>query len=225
MIEKYKHLQKAALPGESPVQWTEENLHDGFEYFHELHEHYPSVPEVDDFEYLPSPRTLDRRFGGIRALRKVLNLSHSVNDYNSGKARGKTAQMADNRARIFEEEIFNYLVSIFPEIRVHEQKVIRPAGVQSDFFIYTSSTKGVVIDIFYAKSLPILGKIINIKHPKYQSVQFPTLLVLVGNEEINQSDIDRMIANRKNPIKNHIKVFIETEFKKQILNIAYWQGE
>lgn len=63
--------------------WTSEQLKIGFLKFYELHGHYPTSHEVDAFEFLPSSRSMQRRFGGLVEVRKALELKSSP-DFRTG---------------------------------------------------------------------------------------------------------------------------------------------
>ncbi len=54
--------------------WKLEELKAGLENFNTKHGHYPTAPEIDSDPYLPSARTIERKFGGIIGLRKALKL-------------------------------------------------------------------------------------------------------------------------------------------------------
>ena len=196
-------------------KWTLENLKAGLDYFFEINDRYPTVREVDIFEYLPTSRTIQRSFNGLMGLRKTLGLNTPIN-HSSGITRSKTAQDADKRAQIYEKEFYDYLISKIPEVRIHEHKIIRPGDTAADFFIYTSDTKGIVIDLFYAVDIYSLSGVVNIKFKKYSSVKFPVYFVLVGNDKINQEAIDQKVNNRKNKLANHISVLTEENFKKSL---------
>lgn len=196
-------------------KWTLENLRAGLDYFFEINNRYPTVKEVDVFEYLPTSRTIQRSFNGLMELRKTLGLNTPIN-HSSGVTRSKTAQDADKRAQIYEKEFYNYLISKIPEVRIHEHKIIRPGDTAADFFIYTSDTKGIVIDLFYAVDIYSLCNVVNIKFKKYSSVEFPVYFVLVGNEKITQEIIDQKIENRKNKLSGHIRVLTEESFKNSL---------
>lgn len=196
-------------------KWTLENLRAGLDYFFEINNRYPTVKEVDSFEYLPTSRTIQRSFNGLMELRKTLGLDTPIN-HSKGITRSKTAQDADKRAQIYEKEFYDYLISKIPEVKVHEHKIIRPGNTASDFFIYTSDTKGIVIDVFYAVDIYSLCNVVNIKFKKYVNVEFPVYFVLVGNDKITQELIDQKIDNRKNKLSNHICVLTEESFKNSL---------
>ena len=66
--------------------WSFEDLKSGFEQFYKVHKRYPTSRETDNFEFLPTSRSIQRRFGGLVETRKVLNLKrcHSREYGNPG---------------------------------------------------------------------------------------------------------------------------------------------
>jgi hypothetical protein len=220
MNDQYPNLKKAhGGKTLSEDKWTEGNLRDGFQYFFDLNGHYPTAYEIDSFEYLPSSRSIQRAFGGLVNIRKQLNLNAPKN-YARGKTRKLLALEMDSRARSYEEEFYNYLISKIPEIRVHEHKVIRPGNVSSDFFIYTDDKNGIVLDLFYSSNLKNVSKIIQNKQFKYAPLPFQTYFIIVGNDAIRQEDVDNLIKNRKIPLSSNIQVFTEVTFKNDFDNIV-----
>ena len=196
-------------------KWTLENLRAGLDYFFKINNRYPTAREVDIFEYLPTSRTIQRSFNGLMALRKTLGLDTPIN-HSSGITRSKTAQDADKRAQAYEKEFYDYLISKISEVKVHEHKIIRPGNTAADFFIYTSDTKGIVVDLFYAVDIYSLSGVVNIKFKKYSNVEFPVYFVLVGNNKITQEAINQKVDNRKNKLSNHIRVLTEKNFKESL---------
>lgn len=191
--------------------WTSEQLSAGLEYFKELHGRYPTAHDVDAFDYLPSSRSIQRSYGGLVSLRKIL-LPNEVTDFTRGAHRSSAAREAIKNSQKFELGFYNVLTKNFAEIAIHEHKVIRPGGVNCDFYIYLKKDSGVVIDIFYAESLKNLVAIVNIKLKRYVLVKQPTYLVIVGNTQIEQSDIDEKVRNRKGALPSHIQLQSEKYF-------------
>jgi hypothetical protein len=177
----------------SSDNWTVENLKDGLQYFFDQNKRYPTVKEVDVFEYLPTSRTIQRSFGGMVELRKILGLNTPLN-HTSGETSANVAREADNRAKQYEEKLYFELITKIPEVRVHEHKIIRPGNTAADFFIYRTDTDGIVIDLFYAMDMHSLAGIINIKMKKYLDVKHPVYFVLVGNFQISQYEIDEKVG-------------------------------
>jgi hypothetical protein len=211
---KYKNLRRRTN-NPNDDRWNLQNLKDGFEYFFELYNRYPTVKEIDTFEYLPTSRTIQRSFGGLMSLRKELGLDSPTN-FSSGVTRSNKAREVDKRAKKYEEDFYYYLISKIEEVRVHEHKIIRPGDTASDFFIYIDGKNGIVIDLFYAADMHSLGGVVNIKIKKYKDVKHPVYFILVGNENITQSMISSKIENRKSMLPNHIRVISEREFKENI---------
>ncbi len=218
MEDKYKNLKKRKIGTRSNGQiWSIDNIKDGLEYFKDLHGSYPTSREVDVFDYLPSSRSIQRSYGGMVNIRKQLNLSGPL-DFTKGEVRSAKAQEADKRAKLYEEEFFYFLLTKVEEMRVHEHKIIRPGNVASDFFIYTSQNKGVVIDLFYAADIINLSKIINIKYKKYIKVIYPIFFIVVGNDSISQSSIDKIISNKTYILPKSMRVLNEKTFKSNFDN-------
>lgn len=193
-------------------EYTFESIKEGFERFFRENGHYPSALEVDQCEYLPSSRQIQRRFGGLVNIREKFGLDDEY-DYSQGKARKKIAKEADKRAVLYEEEFYNFLISKIPEIRVHEHKILRPGNVCCDFFIYTTEGDGVALDLFYAKDTHCLQGIINIKHKVYLPVKFLVYFIVVGNNSFEQKVIDVLVNRKKNILPSNRKIFTEDYFK------------
>ena len=212
IVKKYPNIQKRK-DGKATYRqrWSLKNIRDGFLYFYDLHNHYPVAYEIDDFNYLPSARSIQRTHGGLRMVRKKLSIGEE--DYACGDFRAIQASKADKRALLYEMEFYNFLISRVPEVRVHEHKIIRPGNINSDFFIYTTDKFGIVLDLFYARDIRILGGIINIKLKRYININYQTFFILVGNDSIPQFKIDLLVKNRKNKLPPHIKVVTEDYFK------------
>jgi len=73
------------------TNWTFERIKESFEKFLDQHGHFPSGQEIDEVDYLPNTRTIQRSFGGLEALRTKLDLP--VVNFSKG----------DNRSRIAKE--------------------------------------------------------------------------------------------------------------------------
>lgn len=217
--KKYFNLQKCKLGSSSNGQtWTIDNIRDGLEYFRDIYGHYPTSREVDLFKFLPSARSIQRTYGGLVRVRKQLCLS-GTSDHRKGEVRSVKAKEADSRAKVYEKDFFCFLSKQMAEMRIHEHKVIRPGDVSCDFFIYTSDSDGVVLDLFYAADLLNVLKIINIKYKKYLKVVFPVFFIVVGNENILQSDIDRKVKNKKISLPVFMRVMTEGYFKANFCDI------
>lgn len=54
------------------MKWDKEKIKEGFENFYKENGRLPTAPEVDNLDYLPSSRTIQRSFGGLQKIRKDL---------------------------------------------------------------------------------------------------------------------------------------------------------
>lgn len=207
-------LRKATSGTQS--QWTKDQLRAGFNHFKETYNRYPTAHEIDTFSYLPSARSIQRAFGGLVNVRKEL-FPEEISNFTTGTHRSGVAKRTNENGKVLEEQFYNYLVGEFSEIAVHEHKVIRPGHVNCDFYIYLDQETGVVIDIFYAKSIINLINVVNLKLKRYSLIVPETYLVVVGNDTITQPAIDIKIQNRKIPIPTHINLASEDFFKKEIV--------
>ncbi len=203
----------------SSSSWTIQNIEAGFEKFYEENGRYPSAPEIDIYDYLPSSRQIQRAFGGLQALRKNMNLMHEVVDHNRGKIRSDIAGIAMKRASDYEEMYYDYLTQRIPEVYVHEHKVLRHNNkkTDTDFYIYyPDEIGGVAIDLFYAIDILNLLKQVAIKVPKYISMPMPIYFVNM-NENLPQEVIQQRILNKKILLPNQIKVCSLEYFNTEVL--------
>ena len=88
--------------------WSLEQLKVGFLKFRELYGHYPTAHEIDVFEFLPSSRSIQRRFGGLVELRKTLELKSS-SDFRTGTHSSKRAKKINERAYKTEKKYMSIL--------------------------------------------------------------------------------------------------------------------
>lgn len=209
------NLRKATNGSQLP--WTKEELKSGFEHFKATYGRYPTAHEIDAFPFLPSARSIQRTYGGLVNLRKEL-YPNEISNYTTGIHRSGVAKNTYQKGKELEVKFYDVLVNNFPEVTVHEHKVIRPGDVSCDFFIYLDQNNGVVIDIFYAESIINLINVVNIKLKRYTLIAPETFLVIVGNPSITQDIIDDKVSNRRIPIPAHINVVSEEYFEKKITN-------
>lgn len=194
--------------------WTKEEVLVGLQYFYQINSRYPTAREIDNFQYLPSSRSIQRQFGGLVVLRKEL-IPESHSDFTRGTYRSSIAAETWQRAAQYEEEFYDFLCQNFDPVAIHEHKVMRPGNVSSDYFIYLTPDKGIVLDLFYAKDLYSLRGVVTIKQKRYSSLPYKVIFILVGNNDIEIQEIRDMLNRRKSPLPKHILVETEYNFKRQ----------
>jgi len=203
---------RIARLGNQDGKWTRSQISAGLQKFYEVYGRYPTSREIDAFEYLPSARSIQRKYGGLISIRKEL-IPESHADYTKGAYRSAKAKESWHRAAKYEEEFYNFLLEHFDPVAVHEHKIMRPGNIASDFYIYTSESDGVVIDLFYAQDLFSLSSIVSIKLKRYVGLPYRIIFVLVGNQTITAQRIQKLMLNRISSLPKNISIDTEANFK------------
>lgn len=172
--------------------WNLEKIKVGFSKFYEKHRRYPTAIEIDNFPDLPSSRNIQRYWGGLTNLRKLLQLE--ITDYSKGSYRSKWAGVYTSEAINSEKEVRKYLENRYYELCVHEEKRYGDGKNAMDFFIYAEENFGV--DVFKTSNYHNLAKNINIKLDKYKDFPYKLFFVVIG-DIFEQTKIDNLMSNKK----------------------------
>ncbi len=190
----FLRLQKAG----NQEPWKLEELKAGLENFNTKHGHYPTAPEIDTHPYLPSARTIERRFGGVIGLRKTLGLD-TESDMRKGAHSSKRASTINVRAHRVEQEVYTYLEKLFGRQFVHrEYFFLDDKRTRADFFVYDSSS-GFCVDVFYPSDRRNLTGCLNSKLSKYQGLQmnqYPVIFLQM-NKDLGQNILDAVIKKKR----------------------------
>ncbi len=194
--------------------WTLDQIKAGFEYFYEIHKRYPTTHEMDDFKYLPTSRALMKKdgWGGLPNVRKLLGISNYHMNKGAGASKARKRHGEDNRKA--ELDMYNFLVSKFGILHIHEQEPIlkKPNIVSPDFVLYLGEERKVAIDVFTSQHLRNVSTHIHLKNKKYISSPIPVFYVLYSNA-LTQKELDKLINNRISIKPKHIKLVTEDIFK------------
>ena len=218
----YLRLQK--LGNQEP--WKLEELRAGLENFYTKHGYYPTAPEIDTHPYLPSARTIERKFCGVVGLRKTLKLD-TQSDMRTGLHSSKRATTINVRAHKVEQEVYTYLQKLFGRQFVHrEYFFLDDKRTRADFFIYDSSN-GFCVDVFYPSNKRNLIGCLNSKLAKYQGPQmnqYPVIFLQM-NKELDQNILDAVIKNKKKKLLEWHQLFSWDSFmefcnKRKPLKVA-----
>jgi len=175
-----------------------ERIRDGLDRFYKENHRYPTATEFDECPYLPRAKTAERRFGGLVALRKQLNIG-SEHDLRTGAHSSKRAHTINERAHILEKNVYELLCKQFGKEFVHREYFYTDDHrTRADFFVYDGKD-GFCVDVFYASSLKNIGGCLNLKLAKYsQSDLLPyPIIFLQMNEDINQSELNELVQKKK----------------------------
>lgn len=184
--------------------WTIENVASGFEHFYKLNKKYPTAQEIDSFEFLPSARSIQRKFGGVVAVRKHLNLS-CQHDLTKGAHSSKRAFKINQRAQDTEKEVYRYLVNRFGTHFVHrEYFLFDDRRTRIDFYVYHKGGE-FSIDVFYPDSRNNLIGCLNSKMKKYdnETMSQNPVIFLQMNSKIDSIQLESVVNNKKNKLKNN----------------------
>ena len=179
-------------------RWNIEEIRAGLENFYLENSRYPTAPEVDAYQYLPSARSIERSFGGLIMLRKTLNLD-TQSDLREGAHSSERAYKINERSHRVEQEVYEFLMERFGKQFVHrEYFFLDDKRTRADFFVYDKAS-GFCVDVFYPSDRRNLTGCINSKLAKYQGSQmnqYPVIFLQM-NKELDQELLDALIRNKK----------------------------
>lgn len=210
-----------SISGKGKV-WTLEKTKEGFEKFYEEFGRYPTSNEVDDFDYLPSARQIQRNFGGLIPLRKMMGLS--VESYGSGESRSKIAKHVNKRGVGFEIEVRDYLQEKFKDPFVHiERPVHMSSKDRFDFYVYAKPVN-FAIDVFGTTDIRCLIKVMNMKEVRYRKVNMlkegEKLYFIYFSEFDLKNRISEWMYRKKVKFPESWSLLTFGEFKKEISSFS-----
>jgi hypothetical protein len=187
---------RAQKPG-NQKPWKLEELKAGLENFFKKNGRYPTATEVDEYQYLPSSKSIQRAFGGLVSLRQKLGLD-GQSDFRSGEHSRVRAIKINQRAGKTEKGVHDYLIDIFGKEFVHREFFFTDdRRTRSDFFIY-DSRNGFCVDVFYPNDRRNLIGCLNSKLQKYKTdemKQYP-IIFLQMNPEIGREVIESVLGSK-----------------------------
>ncbi|MEK7069091.1 MAG: hypothetical protein AAB947_01770 [Patescibacteria group bacterium] len=190
-------LRQQKKNGGREIPWSIENLATGLAHFYKEHERYPTATEVDSYVYLPSARSIERRFGGLVALRAQLKLG-TEHDFRSGTHSSKRAHTINKRAYVIEKKVYEFLCKRFGKEFVHREYLFTDDHrTRADFFIY-DKRGGFCVDVFYPSDRRNLTGCLNSKQTKYATEimrQYPVIFLQM-NEDITDKVLEQLIENK-----------------------------
>lgn len=187
-------------------------IKEDFDCFFKEKGYYPTTQEIDNSGYMTSSRTMQRRYGGVKEVRKILGLP--ITDYTRGESRSEMTRMCFERGISTEGKTEDILKEYFPIQTIHRQAVYAEK-YRCDFLVY-NKTNNLYIDVFYTEKIDNFNSIINIKLNKYSVLKDnPILLVVDG---LNGEDIKEKIKYKKRYIPDNFKIISIDELSTEIKN-------
>lgn len=194
--------------------WVLEDIRLGLEKYKNENGKYPSATEFEACAYLPTARQMQRRFGGMVELRKLLDLE-GPSDFSKGEHSSQRAKMIGVRAHIKEKEVYDFLVQNFEKPFVHREFLFDDSRmVRTDFYVYTKDG-GFAVDVFYPKDRHNLVGCLNSKIRTYRAdlkIEYP-IIFLMMNESIEKEELKNIILKRKNKLLKQQMLMNMEEFR------------
>ena len=197
-------------------EWTVEAVEEGLKRFVAEHGHYPTCFEINKCPYLCTTKTMERNFGGVKALREKLGMD--IVDYSKGDHRSKNAAKFNTLSIETERLVKDFLVNVYGEICVHEQKMHGRTKQRVDFFVYAQ--ENFAVEVFNTSTLIGVNNNLNHKLSSYGAFPHRLYFVVTGGT-FSQVEIDNLMANRKIELPKNVRCITFDEFKKECqANIA-----
>lgn len=193
--------------------WTIEKIQKGLERYKQEHARYPTGPEMDVCDYLPSSRQIQRSFGGLKGLREKLGLD--IIDFRKGALRSQAVAQIGQRGHEWENHIERMLAKKFGEVYVHREQPLNQI-FYADFVVYAQGIT-IAIDVFYPRSFHsfIRNLQIKLKHYSRLSISYPLFLVYL-NDQIDSEEIKRHLIRKAFPVPGFIKIISVKEFVQYV---------
>lgn len=193
--------------------------------------HEPTAHEIDVCTYLPTSRQIQRRYGGLPAIRQAAGLT--ITDHTRGKTRTIMANFVNDRANKYHLEYVNKMITKHHDYENLSTLVVREYAYQqwipsegyykniaSDVAIVDSKTKHVTLfDFFYPKDKYSFSGCVRMKrsklrkHPVSLSPGYTHKVVFVCmNTLFTQEEIATHPA-----VKDDIEVISLDSFKEKYL--------
>lgn len=194
-------------------KYNKESIKEGLKRFFEENERYPTADDIDHCPYLPTSRTIQRKFSGLVALRKEFGLE--VENFTKGASRKKIMETVTPRADATERKIHQYLIETFGTPFVHREYMFRDdRRTRTDFFIFCKKGN-FSVDVFYPKNIKTMIGCINSKMKTYNDdimLQYPVIFLQM-NDEISRESVDLFLSRKKNKLHSYQKIMNYRQFQ------------
>src|SRR3989338_7377681 len=183
-------------------QWTAEKIKEGFDRFIKEKGRLPKSLEIDESDYLPNRKFIERNFGGLEKLRG--ELGYRDTHFGKGKFRSEIAHRVNISGRNIELNLEKLLKNKFGEVFVHTEKIFDNTKNRVDFYIYSPSGN-LGIDVFGTDTMFNLQSNISAKLNKYSGFN-ERLLFVVASNSLSQVDLDTYMMKKTKIIPKNAKI-------------------
>lgn len=196
-----------------------EDYRSAFQKFYDLNGYYPTSLDIDVCEYLPSSKTLQRRFKSLVALRNLLNLPQDQIDLRKSPQRILSALSGITRSYSSENDVYQELLKFYEPLNIHKQSPINDNTQQRcDFVLFENNERKFFVDVTFPTTIHSVKGCINSKLRRYKK-SLPdkdTYIVLMSDH--TEEDINRVLKWKKLPIPSNVKIVSFEGFKKLLYN-------
>jgi len=196
-------------------RWSLKDIQNGLEEFHKESGRYPTSQEFDTYPHLPSSRQIQRRFGGLVALRNELGLL-GQKDFTRGAHSKKRARAINKRSHLIEQEVYGYLIERFGVEFVHREHFFTDdKRTRSDFLVYHKDG-AFSVDVFHPANRHNLIGCLNTKLRKYKDdlmLQYPVIFLQM-NSDISEKETNGVVSRKKRRLKKYQRLMGYNSFKK-----------
>ena len=210
------------------IIWTIEKIKEGFEKFYKIHGRYPTDYEINDFEFLPTPRQIQRRFGGLVNLRKTLELP--ISNYSIGKNRSRIAFSINKIGKRCEIKIYELLKEKFDEKFIHIERPISVYDTKNryDFYVFAKPFDFAIDVLSTDGDIRSFIKIMNIKENKYKKLNtnnVKKLYFVYYGERVSKERINKWLTIKKNKLPINWVIMNVDEFKNELSSYESYKIE
>lgn len=169
---------------------------------------YPATYDFENEPSLPSARTMQRRYGGIVKFKKEMGIKNS--DNRKGKTRTNKAKEINDRNNKIQHTIIKVLERNFSARNVRQNFApYEDNKINIDYVLYNpdqNKNEAIGFEMFYPSTKNNINGCLNVKTHKKQTLEeiigFKTkFYFVVTNPEFTQKEIDKIMDNKKIPVK------------------------
>jgi hypothetical protein len=173
---------------------TIEDYQNAFNKFKDENGRFPSTIDMDNSEYLPTSRTILRKFGSIKVLREMIGLEGLELDMRTGEQKRSLLSILNDNGMKSENILYEELLKHYEPMQIHRQEpytdMIKNLS-RSDFGIYDGD-RHFYIDTFVPRHLQSLIGCANLKLNKFKKYNIDAEIYLViANTEMNEAWFER----------------------------------
>ena len=194
------------------TKWTIEKIKIGFKSFYNEFGHYPTAYEIDRYAKLPSSRQIQRVFGGLVEIRKMLSLKET--DFTKGEFSSKRALKITRKASTANIEVYSYLVKTFGVDYVQKDYNLGDDKRNRIDFHVINKKGDFLIDIFVPSNTRTLIGCLNSKLKTYGELNIDLpIIFLMMNDSITSQKLGDIVSNKKSKLRHRQQVMTFEDLK------------